>query len=312
MDRDPSEWSFATDARAVAEESWGRMLSENHLNWSLDELMWDGPTFSASVRRRAIGDLFLVDCECDASSGHRGPEEIAASSDAYLVLLMTISGQEIVEQAGQQCSLTPGSVVVWDSESDAAFAVGGRLKKRSLIMPKTTLAEVGVRGRLQTGRVLDHRAPTIKLLAHYLESVSQGIDDIPLGAIPAVRNATLELVAAALQASPSPSATSPEAIMGAAQSYIEANLRNPGLAPAPIAAALGVSLRTLHRAFEESPLSVSELIRVQRLVAARDDILGGSSISSVARRWQFSDPSHFSRSFKRHFGVAPSEIRVLN
>jgi AraC family transcriptional regulator, positive regulator of tynA and feaB len=93
--------------------------------------------------------------------------------------------------------------------------------------------------------------------------------------------------------------------------YIDANLRDPKLTPSAVAEAAGVSLRTLQRAFESSDLSVAEIIRTRRLAVARDDILAGASIASVARRWQFSDPSHFSRSFKRHFGVAPGGIREV-
>jgi AraC family transcriptional activator of tynA and feaB len=78
--------------------------------------------------------------------------------------------------------------------------------------------------------------------------------------------------------------------MAAAQNYIQSGLRNPGLALVPIAFNLGISLRTPHRAFEESDLSVAELVRVPRLAAARNDILAGSTINSVARRWQFQRP----------------------
>ena len=184
MDVDPCDWSFSTDSRALAEESWARMLSDNHLEWSLEELLWTQDTFSASVRRRAIGDLVLVDCDCDPSVGRRRPRELARTDDAYLVLLMTLSRSEVVEQAGAQSRLVPGSAVVWDSEEEAMYAVEQPLRKRSLVLPKAALAEVGVRGHLQTGRVLDHTSPAMRLLSDYLEAISSGIDDLPLGAIP--------------------------------------------------------------------------------------------------------------------------------
>lgn len=90
-----------------------------------------------------------------------------------------------------------------------------------------------------------------------------------------------------------------------AQSFIENHLRNPRLTPSAVAVEVGVSLRTLHRIFTESEVGVAELIRIRRLAAARDDILAGTPISHAARRWQFSDASHFTRSFKQHYGVPP-------
>lgn len=307
MDREGCDWSFATDSRALAEESWSRMLSENHLLWSLDELDWSGMGFSATVRRRALCDLVLVDCECDPSAGHRGTAQLAETDDAYLVLLLTVAGEEVVEQSGQQASLRPGSIVVWDSEKPAAFHVESRLRKRSLIMPKSALAEVGVRGQLQTGRVLDDRAPAVRLLSAYLEALSGTIDTMPLGTLPAARNATIELVTAALQVEAA-SPASPTVIRSAAERYIHANLRNPQLSPTSVAGEVGVSVRTLHRAFAGTDRSLAELIRTGRLAAARDDLLAGSPVGSVARRWQFSDASHFSRAFKRHFGFPPSDL----
>jgi AraC-like DNA-binding protein len=44
------------------------------------------------------------------------------------------------------------------------------------------------------------------------------------------------------------------------------------------------------------------------LTRARDDLLAGYSVSQAARRWNFTDVSHFSRSFKRHFGLNPSDL----
>lgn len=70
-------------------------------------------------------------------------------------------------------------------------------------------------------------------------------------------------------------------------------------------------MRSLHRAFESSGLSVAEIVRLRRLAAARDDLMAGTSVAAAARRWQFSDTSHFSRSFKRQYGCAPGEARAV-
>jgi AraC family transcriptional regulator, positive regulator of tynA and feaB len=303
------EWDVRTSSRSDAYDAWTRMLSATHLPWSVTELSPDPPAgFSASARRRHLADLVLVECTCSPNAGARRRHEIAATDGEYLVMLMTLSGHEMVSQAGNVAQLSPGSVVVWDSEQPAEFMVQDTLVKRSLLVPKSALAEVGQRGALRTGAVLDISAPAVTLLSRYLDSLSATLDALPLGALPAARNATIELLAAALQDIRSADLCSGPATRSAAESFIDHRLSEEALTPAVVARALGVSTRSLHRAFEDSGESVSSFIRTRRLVRARDDLLAGHTVSQVARRWHFTDPSHFSRSFKRHFGINPSDL----
>lgn len=304
----PPDWSFRTGSIAQAHDAWNRMLSTTHLPWSVTELIPDPQTgFGASVRRRHLADLILVDCTCDPSHGVRRGPQIGQTDGNYLVMLMTLQGSEIVSQGGRRAVLEPGSVVVWDSETPAEFVVREPLVKRSLLVPKTALAEVGARGELLTGSVLDATAPAVTLLRGYLEALSNTIDHLPLGALPAARNATIELLAAALQ-EPTRAPESAAATRTAAEQFIERNLRRHRLGATDVSRAIGVSVRSLYRAFEDSGDSVSSFIRIRRLARARDDLAAGMTVSQVARRWQYTDPSHFSRSFKRHFGFNPSDL----
>lgn len=306
----PQDSAFRAESISEAHDAWSRMLSSTHLPWSIAELVVDPHNgFGASVRRRHLADLILVDCTCDPSRGVRRSHEIAQTDGEYLVMLMTLQGREIVSQGESQSLLEPGSVVVWDSETPAEFLVQQPLVKRSLLVPKAALAEVGARGALMTGSVLDATAPAVVLLGGYLAALSSTIDDLPLSALPAARNATIELLAAALQA-PAPQNTI--ATRTTAEAHIERNLRENRLSAAEVSKAIGVSVRSLHRAFEDSGDSLSAFIRIRRLSRARDDLISGLTVSQVARQWHYTDPSHFSRSFKRHFGVNPSDLASLH
>ena len=304
----PDDWSFRTPARADAYDAWSRMLSATHLPWSVTELEPDRRSgFGAAVHRRHLADLVLVDCSCDPNAGIRGSREIAGTDGDYLVMLMTLRGREVVWQGESQAALEPGSVVVWDSATPAEFLVREPLVKRSLLVPKAALAEVGARGELMTGSVLDATAPAVTLLSGYLDALSATIDHLPLGALPAARNATIELLAAALQ-EPVRVPQMTVATRAAAEAYIDRHLRERQLSAADVSSAIGVSVRSLHRAFEDSGESVAAFIRLRRLSRARDDLTAGMTVSQVARRWHYTDPSHFSRSFKRHFGINPSDL----
>lgn len=307
---DADEWRFHLDTYSEAHAAWSRMLSATHLPWSLRELDVAAGGFGASVRRRHLADLILVDCSCDPCAGARRTHEIAQTDGEYLVLLMTLSDREVVGQGDRQSQLVPGSVVVWDSSCPAEFVVQEPLVKRSLIVPKSALAEVGSRGLLRVGTVLDQAAPAVTLLSGYLDGLSRTLDRLPLGALPAARNATIELLAAALQDVPSGMPATPALVLCAAETYIDRHLGDTTLCPEQVAAGVGVSLRSLQRAFQGSTDSVAGTIRVRRLVRARDDLLAGRTVAQVARRWQFADASHFSRSFKQHFGYSPRDVAM--
>ena len=74
----------------------------------------------------------------------------------------------------------------------------------------------------------------------------------------------------------------------------------------------GMSVPVFHRAFKSvtgtSPL---QYLKATRLARAKGFILSdGLPANEAARRVGYDNPSHFSREFKRHFGVSPKDART--
>jgi AraC-like DNA-binding protein len=91
--------------------------------------------------------------------------------------------------------------------------------------------------------------------------------------------------------------------------FIHDNLRDPELSVAKIARELGVSTRYLHKLYEKEPAHLMQQVLVKRLSECRREIRahGGRSITDIAYAWGFNSPAHFSRAFKKQFGVCPSD-----
>ncbi len=95
---------------------------------------------------------------------------------------------------------------------------------------------------------------------------------------------------------------------------IEAQLSDPELSPASVAAMQGVSIRHLHRLFRQAGVSFGNFVRRRRLERCRDDLsdprFDGLPLTEIAYRWGFSDSSHFSRCFPSAFGCTAREFRA--
>jgi AraC-like DNA-binding protein len=93
--------------------------------------------------------------------------------------------------------------------------------------------------------------------------------------------------------------------------YVRTHLQDTTLGPTAIARAYSMSVRALHALFEDADESVAGLVRRERLARCIEDLQqpNGGSVTEIAFRWGFSDAAHFSRLFKRAFGVTPSEVR---
>jgi AraC family transcriptional activator of tynA and feaB len=92
--------------------------------------------------------------------------------------------------------------------------------------------------------------------------------------------------------------------------YIDCHLLDGAVTSAAIAAAHWVSIRTVNRVFSATGQTVGEVVRARRLARARADVTDNDRlISVIAQRWGFSDTSHFSRTFKAHYGCSPTDYR---
>ena len=313
MAREGEFWSTGSQPSGSRTDDWQQMLSATHLPWTVCVPDAPGdPVFEARVRRWWIDDLALVDCQCGPCSGTRQRRQLAATEGDFVVVLITRAGQETVSQGSAEASLKAGDAVVWDSAKPARFTVWEPLSKRSLLIPRAAFDEVSGRAWMTGGVMLNGLAPATRLLTTYLDTLSQALPGLSPASVSAARNATLELLIGALRADadvPATSTTRP-ALRAAMDRFIEGHLLDDAVTPAAIATAHGVSIRTVNRVFNATGQTVGEVVRVRRLARAREDLTRTDRpISMIAHRWGFSDASHFSRTFKAHYGSSPTDYR---
>lgn len=108
-------------------------------------------------------------------------------------------------------------------------------------------------------------------------------------------------------------AGSSDALMPKLCEYIENHLADPGLSLTEVAIAHYVSTRHVQAQFQRKNTTITAWIRERRLEMCRRDLsdpmFADHSVSEIAARWGFIEPSYFSKVFKATFGCKPTSFR---
>lgn len=102
--------------------------------------------------------------------------------------------------------------------------------------------------------------------------------------------------------------------MAAITRDIRTNLVDPNLSATTVGRRQGMTPRYVHKLFEMEGMTFSEYVVRERLMLAyrrlTEPRFRGQSISSIAYSVGFGDLSYFNRTFRRRFGMTPSEARA--
>ncbi len=266
------------------------------------------------MTRRPIGDLMLVDCAASPFLGHRGPAVMTPETQQEDILgfQFVCKGIETVREGSRVLALTPGDVVMWDGHQPTDVEIVEPFHKRTLLFPRERVLAVCPRlAELRALPPLDGSGAA-RLLVRYMNALALEQPWLEGAAGVAAANAALELLRAAVEPCvPTSRAATREAMRAEIRRYVRNHLQDPTLGPSSIASAYAVSVRALHALFEDVDESVAGLVRSERLARCQEDLqrVNGGSVTDIAFRWGFCDAAHFSRVFKRAFGVTPSEVR---
>jgi AraC-like DNA-binding protein len=102
-----------------------------------------------------------------------------------------------------------------------------------------------------------------------------------------------------------------EALWPLILAYVDAHLTEHDLSALRIASAINISPRYLYKLCARHDLRLGDWIVERRLRGARQELesAGSRTVASIARRWGFIDPAHFSGRFRHAFGMSPRECR---
>ncbi|HEX5946926.1 MAG TPA: helix-turn-helix domain-containing protein [Acidimicrobiales bacterium] len=251
-------------------------------------------------------------------SVHRTSALVRRPSPEVHRLVLAVSGRPRVAQDDRALRLEPGQFTIYDFTRPYDLDYDGAVELAVFTLPHGSLALPFDALAHLTAVAVDGTAGTGALAASLLGRVAAEQGTYKPASAVRLSTVMTDLVSAAL----AERLDEPDVVASESQerllalrvhAFIEQNLSDLQLDPAAVATAHHLSVRHLHRLFEPEHTTVAAWIRHRRLERCRADLadpaLRDRPVSAVAARWGLTDAAHFSRLFRRTYGLSPTEHR---
>jgi AraC family transcriptional regulator, positive regulator of tynA and feaB len=268
--------------------------------------------FNARLERVPLGPATLQMLEADAQVIRRTPACIARNSYNGYLLLSLREGEMRFSQFGRESDLEDGDSMLVAYNTPYICEFLSRVRGIGISIPGEWLRNWIPEPSRIAGQPLRARSGWSKALSAALASLdADGVEDLALpGGVVAEQIAALLALAAGSDAR---ATSASERILGRIRSATRDSCHEIGLTPGSIAEANGISKRYLHHLFAQSGSTFGgELMRMRLECAHRllsDIRYSALSVSEVAARSGFQEPSHFARRFRKEYGAGPLEFR---
>jgi AraC family transcriptional regulator, positive regulator of tynA and feaB len=306
------EWSTDAIRPGLRLEYWVGAVCQAFLEMDCDPRARSG--FEGRITQVNIGELGFHRVISEAQDMFRTPAGIARSSRQPYYLLSLPHQCWQVRQDGKLLHLRPGDLVLIDSSRPYALNFPERSTGMSVCLPRPFVNRWLVEPERTAPRLVARNQGWGTPLSALCVALVQ--EPMSAGHYPP------ELLSDHLGAMLSAALDPPDATRSAggnlvdrAIAYLREQLAQPGIVARAAADELGISVRTLHRAFSAQGRSFGGTLRKLRLEEAQRlleaPFLARLSVSEVGRRCGFADASHFVREFHQATGMTPGHLRKI-
>jgi AraC-like DNA-binding protein len=271
--------------------------------------------FDGRARTLRAGEVVLTRLEATRHRVTRSPSIARHTEQPFLKIVAPWKGCAGVEQKGRETWVTPGQWSIYDTTDSYAVANPERVEHLIVMLPKAMLAERGLHLDPLMARRLGGSGGVSTLALQTMRNAFAELPSMPEAAARGVGDAITQLVHLSLLdlAGQATAQTQREALRERIKQHVAQHLADPALTVDQIARALNCSRRQLYNAFAEEPDGVAGYILARRLEACRrvlaDRAQAHRSVTDIALGNGFQNMAHFSRVFRAHLGLPPSDFR---
>ncbi|CAM5603668.1 AraC-like DNA-binding protein [Aquamicrobium terrae] len=244
----------------------------------------------------------------------RTPKLIAGDA-ADTVFLVTADMPLHVAQNGREQVLDAGDAIFIRASERSAIQSRDRARLTNISVPMDDLAPLLPNCMDPAMTVVSRQSDMLDLLLGYVRLLRVGQKPLSdeLGRLAAVH--IRDLMAAIIGAAPAECRRGGirAARLRAIKADIGRHLCEPALSIDTIAMRHGISARYVRKLFQEEGTTFSDFVLSRRLERSRQllrkPVRTISTIASVAHACGFNDLSYFNRTFRRRYGLTPTDVR---
>jgi AraC-like DNA-binding protein len=265
-----------------------------------------GRSIAGVISAREVGGASFCRLSATPHDAVRGDDLAPGPGAGHYKVAIGLSGRSVVTQHGRRVTLSPGDVTVYDTSEAYGVLSGVPFGLLVVLLPHDALDLTRDRVAAVAATRLSGRDATAARSA----LVGLAADGGPVAAV----EQAVAAVGRAVRAAPPvrlPGRRDGDVLLARAKELIADRLADPGLTPDHVAALLGVSRRSLYDLFAAEVGPIARYVRTVRLERARDLLLapGSRTVADIAVECGIPDPAHFSRLFRRAYGVPPVRYR---
>jgi AraC-like DNA-binding protein len=268
-----------------------------------------------TMRSAVVNGMSVADITGNAHTVERTPAMADQLPIDCVMFTFVISGESFHFNGTSPVLVKQGEVAIYDSDIPFMLGFGEGMHAVVASVPRYHLADIGMHDSFRRLKVMRHAGTGVETeAARQLLDVLCGAFERPAGVNSHEFGDTFveDTLGALRQLSPQSKQTS-DHYFAAATAFIERHLDDPSLSTSEIADALNLSQRHLSRVFAARDTTIAQHVQQLRLDRARVLLMSSEgrhmTAAEVGRRCGFSSASHFSRVFRSHFGITPTEAR---
>jgi len=276
-----------------------------------------GRDIRAQVRLGDVGPLRIFSARSTPATIRRTERLSRGDEEPAVFLGLQMTGTSLVVQNGRECVLRPGEFAVYESTAPYTLVFGEGVDHHFLRFPRAALAVPERMMRDTTAIPLGADNPVARLAFGYFSQLAVSEDLHQAANANAVAEPSIELLRAVIAFghgdSGSTAASAETALCSRITRYVREHLADVDLSAARIASAHSISVRYLYALLSRSGIRLGDRIRALRLAECRRELAGPDgrlrSVAAIGQGWGFVDATHFSKVFKKAYGISPRAWR---